>query len=368
MKIKKFTAASMQEAAIQIKKELGKDAVILNSKQVQKRKWFGLSKKSAVEVIAVMDQDFSEQRKPDPKIDTVPKKSLEAPSSAPRVQEQEQRVHETVQAIRNEMSDYQSMLPEPLQKAEQLLQDAGIKDSIKTSVMSRLLRASISAGDLTEENVVRKLQDVLCEALPPKDRWQEAISSRYIVLFGSTGAGKTTTLAKLAASSMLDKHKKIAFITTDTYRIAAVEQLKTYAELLQAPMEVCYTKEEFLQAKETFSEYDHVFIDTAGRNFKEQQYIEELKETIPFENSIQSFLVLPATSKYEDMKDIVKRFSSVPVNQFIFTKADETASLGSVFHILAESKIGAGFITNGQNVPEDIQSVTPQDFVRMLIK
>lgn len=144
--------------------------------------------------------------------------------------------------------------------------------------------------------------------------------------------------------------------------------MKTYAELLQAPLEVCYTKEEFQQAKELFSEYDHVFVDTAGRNFKDPQYIDELKETIPFESSIQSFLVLSATAKYEDMKHIFKRFSSVPVNQYIFTKIDETTSLGSVFNILAESKIGVGFMTNGQNVPEDIQTVSPLGFVRMLCR
>lgn len=187
------------------------------------------------------------------------------------------------------------------------------------------------------------------------------------MLFGSTGAGKTTTLAKLAASSMLTEHKKIAFMTTDTYRIAAVEQLKTYAELLQAPLEVCYSKEECLKAQEKFAEYDHVFIDTAGRNFKEEQYITELQEMIPFDSGLQSFLVLSASAKYEDMKQVLKQFSGVPVNQFIFTKTDETASLGSVFQVLSESRIGAAYLTNGQDVPEDILSVSPKEFVRMLL-
>lgn len=247
------------------------------------------------------------------------------------------------------------------------MKQAGLPDHMQNAVLSELLRSSIVSGDLTEENVSSKLQDLLVKKLPSADRWQEGIQSKYVVLFGSTGAGKTTTLAKLAASSMLTEHKKIAFMTTDTYRIAAVEQLKTYAELLQAPFEVCYSKEECLKALEKFAEYDHVFIDTAGRNFKEEQYITELQEMIPFESGLQSFLVLSASAKYEDMKQVLKQFSGVPVNQFIFTKTDETASLGSVFQVLSESRIGAAYLTNGQDVPEDILSASPKEFVRMLL-
>ncbi|MCY7783649.1 flagellar biosynthesis protein FlhF, partial [Bacillus sp. S20C3] len=261
MKIKKFTAASMQEAALLIRKELGNEAVILNSKKINKRKWFGLINKPAVEVIAVLDQDFLEKRATQNTAE--PKQTLKTPVSSPKIEERTYPPQFPAQHEPGDFSAYQSVLPEPLRKAEKLLQKTGIKESTKTSALKKLLRCSVEAGGLTEENVVGKLEDILCGTLPSADKWQEPIHSKYIVLFGSTGAGKTTTLAKLAAISMLEKQKKIAFITTDTFRIAAVEQLKTYAELLQAPLEVCYTKEEFQQAKELFSEYDHVFIDTA---------------------------------------------------------------------------------------------------------
>ncbi|MCC9020790.1 flagellar biosynthesis protein FlhF [Bacillus nakamurai] len=360
MKIKKFTAASMQEAAKQIKKELGNDAVILNSKQVKKRKWLGLRAEQAVEVIAVLDRESREAKKIPPHAGEG-KKKAEMTDTVQTFQPQQQ-------ARKFDLSHYKEVLPEPLKKAERLLDRTGLTDQMQKTVLSELLHSSIAAGDLTEENVTFKLQELLAEKLPSKDRWQEGIQSKYVVLFGSTGAGKTTTLAKLAASTMLEEHKKIAFITTDTYRIAAVEQLKTYAELLQAPLEVCYSKEECLEAQTKFAEYDHVFIDTAGRNFKEEQYITELQEMIPFESGLQSFLVLSASAKYEDMKQVLSRFSDIPVNQFIFTKTDETASLGSVYQVLTESMIGAAFLTNGQNVPEDILSVSPKDFVRMLME
>lgn len=313
-----------------------------------------------------MDQDFLEKKTPQKAAE--PKQTLKTPVSSPKIEERTYPPQIPAQQELGDFSAYQSVLPEPLRKAEKLLQETGIKESTKTNTLKKLLRFSVEAGGLTEENVVGKLQEILCDMLPSADKWHEPIHSKYIVLFGSTGAGKTTTLAKLAAISMLEKHKKIAFITTDTYRIAAVEQLKTYAELLQAFLW------KFAIQKKNFSRRRSYFLSMImclliqPEETSRTQYIDELKETIPFESSIQSFLVLSATAKYEDMKHIVKRFSSVPVNQYIFTKIDETTSLGSVFNILAESKIGVGFMTNGQNVPEDIQTVSPLGFVRMLCR
>lgn len=106
------------------------------------------------------------------------------------------------------------------------MKQAGLPDHTQNAVLSELLSSSIVSGDLTEDNVSSKSAGFVSEKLPSTDRWQEGIQSKYVVLFGSTGAGKTTTLAKLAASSMLTEHKKIAFMTTDTYRIAAVEQIE----------------------------------------------------------------------------------------------------------------------------------------------
>lgn len=129
----------------------------------------------------------------------------------------------------------------------------------------------------------------------------------------------------------------------------------------------CATRKKSLKfAQQKFADFDHVFIDTAGRNFKDGQYVRELKEIIPFERKIQAFLVMSATSKYEDMKELIKQFSSIPIDQLIFTKVDETDSLGSVMNLLAESRIGLGYITNGQNVPEDIRYLSNAAFVRLL--
>ena len=103
-------------------------------------------------------------------------------------------------------------------------------------------------------------------------------NKKYINIVGPTGVGKTTTLAKVAAETMLNQRKKVAFITTDTYRIAAIDQLKTYAKILNIPIEVAYNLEDFKRAADRFSHYDIVFIDTAGRNFRNEQYVKDLEK------------------------------------------------------------------------------------------
>ena len=264
--------------------------------------------------------------------------------------------------MRNER--HAGILPEPLVAIDQKLKDQGLDDAIRDECLKGLL----TKGAVKEDHIEKELEQLLTDMLPAKTSDEPMISSKYIVLFGSTGAGKTTTIAKLAAKTAIQQQKKIAFITTDTYRIAAIEQQKTYAELLNAPLKVCYSREDFVKAQETFKEYDHIFIDTAGRNFKEEAYIKELTDIIPFDESIQSFLVMSATSKYQDMKAMVKRFEQVPINQFIFTKVDETDTMGTIFQIIADSQIKLGFLTNGQNVPEDILEGSPLELTRMVLQ
>ncbi|MER3124938.1 flagellar biosynthesis protein FlhF [Bacillus pumilus] len=371
MKMKKITANSMQEATIQIRQQLGKDAVILNSKTVVKRKLFGLKKQQMVEVIAVLDQDFEERAskglQPAPPFPVFPKKEHvqhrpEEPSAITEAVKTKPSLAQPLEYARNER--HAGILPDPLIAIDQKLKDQGLDDAIRDECLKDLL----TKGAVKEGQIKKELEQLLTNMLPAHTSDEPMIRSKYIVLFGSTGAGKTTTIAKLAAKTAIQQQKKIAFITTDTYRIAAIEQLKTYAELLNAPLEVCYSREDFVKAQETFKEYDHIFIDTAGRNFKEEAYIKELTDIIPFDENIQSFLVMSATSKYQDMKAMVKRFEHVPIDQFIFTKVDETDTMGTIFQIIADSQIGLGFLTNGQNVPEDILEGSPVELTRMVLQ
>jgi flagellar biosynthesis protein FlhF len=186
-----------------------------------------------------------------------------------------------------------------------------------------------------------------------------SFTKKFINVVGPTGVGKTTTLAKIAADCILKFNKKTALITTDTYRIAAIEQLKTYAKILSIPVEICYNLVDFAKACATFKDYDVVLIDTAGRNFRNQQYVEELKKVIDYNKEMETYLVLSLTAKQRDMEEIYQQFSTISINQFIFTKMDETSYYGAMYNMIDKFKKGTAYITNGQNVPDDRISATP---------
>ena len=174
-------------------------------------------------------------------------------------------------------------------------------------------------------------------------------------------------MAKIAALCLLKYKKKIAFITTDTYRIAAIEQLKTYANILNVPIEVCYNVEDFQKAKILFENYDLVFIDTAGRNFRDPKYVAELKNIIDFKKDMETYLVLSLASKQCDMEEIYQQFSSIEIDKLIFTKADETSSYGAMLNVIHSWRKATAYITNGQNVPDDIVTATPENVINHII-
>lgn len=195
-----------------------------------------------------------------------------------------------------------------------------------------------------------------------------SFDKKYINVLGPTGVGKTTTIAKIAARALLEKKRKIGFITTDTYRIAAIEQLRTYANLLQAPVEVAYNSKDFALAIEKLADRDLIFIDTAGRNYKEAKFVEDLTRLIDFTLEMESYLVLSLTSKEEDMKTIIEQFKLFPIEKFIFTKMDETESIGAMFNLMRQYQIGTAYYTDGQEVPEDITEADYEVLVQLLLK
>ena len=195
-----------------------------------------------------------------------------------------------------------------------------------------------------------------------------SFNKRFINVLGPTGVGKTTTIAKIAARALLEKKKKIGFITTDTYRIAAIEQLRTYANLLQAPVEIAYNSKDFEQAIEKLADRDLIFIDTAGRNYKEAKFVEDLTRLIDFSLDMESYLVLSMTSKEEDMRTIIEQFKSFSVEKFIFTKMDETGSIGPMFNLMKDYGIGTAYYTDGQEVPEDITEADSKKLISLLVE
>ena len=190
------------------------------------------------------------------------------------------------------------------------------------------------------------------------------------IFIGPTGVGKTTTIAKLASKLYVQDKKKVALLTVDTYRIAAAEQLRTYAAIMEIPFRVIYSVEEMKQAVRDFGDYDYLMIDTAGQAIHNEeqknniaQFIHALSEELPCDN----FLVLSATTKYRDLIDITDAYGAMMKFKLLFTKMDETAATGNLYNIRLRTGAPMSYITNGQDVPDDIEDFNAQKIVKGLL-
>ena len=198
---------------------------------------------------------------------------------------------------------------------------------------------------------------------------------KIVVFIGPTGVGKTTTIAKLASRYAVDEKKKVALLTADTYRIAAAEQLRTYANILEVPFRVIYTKEELIDSVKDFQEYDYIFVDTAGHSHQNEQQLGDMKvllDTLKEEHegihlNYQCFLVLSATTKYKDLLKIAETYRELTEYQLIFTKLDETSTLGNLLNLKLASDSPVSYVTYGQNVPDDIEQFNAQKTVKQLL-
>jgi len=363
----------MPEAMKKIRTELGPDAVILNSKVVYHGGIFGLFKKRNFEVIAVVDQkappvkqkneDFQQQKKIKP-VASFETKSYIDSNILDEIKQLKDMLKSKSHVDLVEDGDYPEVIKESLQTI--------INQEVDRIVVKELLHSGLeyyylNNKSVSKEEMIQHFRQMLIEKLLPLSFGGISYQKKFINVVGPTGVGKTTTLAKMAAASVLNKGKKIAFITTDTYRIGAIDQLKTYAKILNVPISVCYNLEDFEKATKEFETYDLVFIDTAGRNFRNQQYVNELKTIINFEKDMETFLVLSTASKESDMIEIFQKFSTIPIQKLIFTKMDETSCRGALVNIPLKFKVGIAYLTNGQNVPDDIMEATPESVVKHVL-
>ncbi len=193
-------------------------------------------------------------------------------------------------------------------------------------------------------------------------------SPRIIALVGPTGVGKTTTTAKLAAMYALNRGNKVALITMDIFRVGAVEQLKTYSRIMGIPLEVASTPKELEKAVEKHSASDLIFIDTAGRSHKDKEKLDEMKSFLEHKIPVEVYLCLSATTKDRELEEILHRFSIFQISKVVFTKIDESESLGNMVNLLMKDNLSIAYFTNGQRVPEDIEVATSAKLADMILR
>ena len=193
---------------------------------------------------------------------------------------------------------------------------------------------------------------------------------KVIYFVGPTGVGKTTTIAKIASKFCVEEKKKIALLTADTYRIAAAEQLRTYANILEVPFRVIYTPEEILQSVAEFKDVDYILVDTAGHAHQNKEQKEAILGFIQStDDSIEKevYLVVSATTKYRDLIGIADAYKDIDGYKIIFTKLDETTALGNLYNLRLYTGAPLSYITCGQNVPDDISPFNPQSTVKQIL-
>jgi len=381
MRVKRFVAETLQDAMNKVKTDMGKEAVILHTRKFKEGGFFGFFGRQMFEVMAAIEDNFIVPE-PEPKTE-VPVKMKSLSRVAAASQETAEDADELVDEIQEMKSMMEEMLthieshreaknyPPPVQKIFQLLLDSEVEEKLSHRLIKDILKQCPDSSFADPEAACAALEKSILKLLKKprpitfkkKDEQQQAV-----VLVGPTGVGKTTTIAKLAATFAIVDKKKVALITADTYRVAAVEQLKTYGEIIGVPVEVIYTAKELQQAIGRHADKDLILIDTAGRSHRNTVQMAELKTLIDASMPHVTYLVLSATTKYKDMLEIVDSYADINVNALIFTKLDETSNFGAVLNIVNKTQKHLSYMTVGQNVPDDIEVADPAKIAGMIAK
>jgi flagellar biosynthesis protein FlhF len=249
------------------------------------------------------------------------------------------------------------------------LLDRGVEAELARDLIGRV-RRKLEADELDDPEAIqsalkREISGDISVADPLRTDSDDTLLLPFV---GPTGVGKTTTMAKLAAYFSVEEGQNVGFITFDTYRLAAVEQLRCYADILQVPVEAVMSGDEFQETLEEFkAEADIVFVDTAGRSQFDDDKISELESIINSEKSVITHLVVDATSRTEDIDSILKGFKRVGYDRIVVSKVDETLYHGTVYNLASRSDAPLSYFTNGQDVPDDLSRLDSEEIADLIL-
>ena len=378
MRILKLKGKSEEIILKEIEREYGNGAIILSTQQEQKKgltKWFTPPK--TIITIAIKDEEDIQQ-------DSLSIKNvseeIQKVSLSTLQQKENEKSYEVLLDLKNQITQLQkeigSMKQGPIED-KQIEEQPQLEDEnkwlsyLRVRLMQFGLKEEVCANylqnikDESLEGIVRKVYSGLEEALKEAKRSE---MPQVMFFIGSTGVGKTTTLAKLTAKYVLEEQRKVVLFTADTYRIAAVEQLKTYADILGVEIEVIYNEAELPKYIEKWKHMDYILIDTAGRSHKNEEQVKELKALMQQVENKQVFLVLNANTVARDVMTIVNTYAKAePQFDLILTKLDETDEIGNIVNIAYYSDKPIMYLTNGQNVPADIKLFNKQEYITELL-
>ena len=390
MIVKKYKAPTEKEAVLAAKEDLGVNAVVLNVKTMKQRGIARLFKKDYVEITAALEEKEFEQKVTNrrPSFDERVAEPVKVPDNA------------VANAIEAKLDNLHNMLQNQIVKEDKST-DSPAEEQAKEEKKNtnanfkslKLIYSKLIESEMDEKYVNGIINDI--ETSIKKEANLDSIlasvyqkiilklgepesikigNKRKVVFFvGPTGVGKTTTIAKLASEYKINQNKKVALITADVYRIAAVEQLNTYASILDVPVNVIYSPSEIVDNVKELSSYDIIMVDTAGRSHKNEEQRNELLEIVnnvkeaELDIDIDVFLVLSVTTKYRDLMNIANAYKDLKEYKLLFTKLDETGTIGNIMNMRCYTGAPLSYITSGQNVPDDIELADVQKLAKMLL-
>lgn len=366
MRSRTYRAKTMKEALARVRRDLGSDALILGSREVRRARLLGLSRRSVVEVDAALPAAV--------KGGVAVKTPITPAAGGGSRLEQTfgadlSRLHAMVQAL-SQAGRVEHLLPDTPPALVPAY--ASLLESDAPEILARrLVRMAAERLEPDEfdhpQSVARALRDALGEMIPIAPPIPLGGPRRIIALVGPTGVGKTTTVAKLAANIKLSAAARVGLVTVDTYRIAAVEQLRTYAEIIDVPLVVAADPRQMKHAIEELGDVDVVFIDTAGRGPRDEVKIRELAEFLDQAQPDQVHLVLSAAAAPKSLRAAIDRFAATAVNRIILTKLDELEAPGALLGVVALSTRPISYLTTGQTVPDDIEPADRDRLARLIL-
>jgi flagellar biosynthesis protein FlhF len=368
MDIKTFRAKTMQEALGLVRRDLGPDAAVLHTRELNgslvRRMLFGrqyeVAASSNVNVPSRLPARMQEERARGPEFAHATPSNSMHPAPSPVLNHQVAGQLDRLQEMIDKLCSQPALaprhdLPETLFHVFTDMIEADIDEAIARDLIDRVRQENgPQATDplLVKSRIAQLLEDEVAVAGPITTSPDKC---RLIALVGPTGVGKTTTIAKLAANYRLREKKRVGLITVDTYRVAAVEQLRTYADIIDLPMEVVSTPREMREAVARLRNLDLVLMDTAGRSPRDEIKIQELRSLLSEAEADDVWLVLSATAGTRSLTATAEKFADVGTTGLLLTKLDEANSLGHLVALTKQCRLPISYLTDGQNVPDDIQ-------------
>ena len=399
MIIKKFQAKTEEEAVSAAKREMGENVVIMSTRSLKKRGFLSFLAKPVMEVTVGMEEES--EKSTDNAFSMLARQSVAreginrgmAPSKHVLYDDEPVReeTDKSKKVIEQRLDNLQSLLEKQLTKAPEKDEFAEKEDEDSSVAFLKLIYKTLIDNEVAEK-YANELLDEIGKINTQKasvdfilgNIYQKMIlkfgqpvtiplgleRQRVIFFIGPTGVGKTTTIAKIASQLCVNHKKKVVLLTTDTYRIAAAEQLRTYASILDVPFRVIYTEDEMMTSIRDYKDYDYILVDTAGHsqhNADQKDSMAHFLRSVDDTVDKDTYLVVSATTKYRDLLAIADAYSEFTDYKLIFTKLDETTTLGNLFNLCMHTGASMSYVTCGQNVPDDIEVFSPQATVKQLL-